>query len=52
MLQFRNHTFNLNFLAERNAIVEDSRSTLLGNRLVMIAPKDSKIDKIDFTDNK
>lgn len=42
----------MNFLAERNAIVEDSRSTLLGNRLVMIAPKDSKIDKIDFTDNK
>jgi len=32
--------------AKNNLIKNDSRENLLGNRLVLIAPKDSKIDKV------
>ncbi len=29
-------------------MVEDTRYTLLGNELVLIAPKDAKIDKVEI----
>ncbi len=38
----------MNFVAEKKAIVDASRFVLVGNELVMIAPKDSKIDKVDL----
>ncbi len=37
----------MNYLAERNLISSESRCNLLGNSLVLIAPIDSKIVKID-----
>lgn len=32
----------------KNLIINDTRKTLLGNELVLIAAKDSKIDKVDI----
>jgi len=40
---------SMNFLAEKNEIVPASRVNLLGNELVVIAPKTSALDKLDFT---
>ncbi|TDQ57172.1 molybdate transport system substrate-binding protein [Mesocricetibacter intestinalis] len=40
----------MNYLAEKQWIIADSRSDLVGNRLVMIAPKSSKITALDLTD--
>ncbi|EIJ68807.1 molybdate ABC transporter substrate-binding protein [Pasteurella bettyae] len=42
----------MDFLAEKNAIVPETRVDLVGNKLVMIAPKDSKTDKVDLTNDK
>lgn len=39
----------VDFLAEKGAIEEDSRQNVAGNALVMIAPKDSKIETVDLT---
>ena len=36
----------MDYLAERKLIKPDTRVNLLGNRLVLIAPKDSKLDKV------
>src|SRR5262249_31709185 len=36
----------LDYLAERKLIKSDSRVNLLGNKLVLIAPADSKIDSV------
>ena len=36
----------MDYGAKHNLIKNDSREDLLGNRLVLIAPKDSKIDKV------
>lgn len=33
----------MNYLAERNLIKPDTRTTLLGNRIVLVAPKDSAV---------
>ncbi len=38
----------MNFVAEKKAIEDAGRFVLVGNELVMIAPKDSKIDKVDL----
>ncbi|OBU07196.1 molybdate ABC transporter substrate-binding protein [Morganella psychrotolerans] len=38
----------MDYAQEKNLIVNDTRKTLLGNELVLIAAKDSKIDKIDI----
>lgn len=38
----------MDYLAEKKVIDEKSRSLLAGNRLVMIAAKDSKIDHVDL----
>ncbi len=37
----------MNYLAERKLIKPDTRFDLLGNTLVLIAPKDSKIETND-----
>ena len=42
----------MNFLAEKDAIEPATRVDLVGNKLVMIAPKDSKIESIDLTNDK
>ncbi|QIM68665.1 molybdate ABC transporter substrate-binding protein [Basfia succiniciproducens] len=42
----------MDFLAEKDEIVKDSRVDLVGNKLVMIAPKTSKIEKVDLTNDK
>jgi molybdate transport system substrate-binding protein len=36
----------MDYVAKKNLIKPDSRVNLLGNRLVLIAPKDSKIDNV------
>lgn len=36
----------MDYVAQKNLIKPDSRYNLLGNRLVLIAPKDSKLDKV------
>ena len=36
----------MDYLEKKNLIKNDSRVNLLGNKLVLIAPKDSKIDKV------
>ncbi len=36
----------MDFVAQKNLIKPDSRVNLLGNRLVLIAPLDSKLDKV------
>jgi molybdate transport system substrate-binding protein len=38
----------MDYGAKRNLIKNDTRENLLGNRLVLIAPKDSKIDKVSI----
>src|SRR6185312_8132714 len=38
----------MNYGAKHNLIKNDSRENLLSNRLVLIAPKDSKIDKVNI----
>jgi molybdate transport system substrate-binding protein len=38
----------MDFLQEKKAIRPETRVSLLGNRLVMIAPKDSKIQKVEI----
>ena len=42
----------MDFVQEKKAIEESSRTVLVGNNLVMIAPKSSQIDKVDLTDSK
>ena len=37
----------MDYSAQKKTIKDDTRVNLLGNRLVLIAPKDSKIDKVD-----
>ncbi len=39
----------MDYLAAHRLIRADSRFDLLGNRLVLIAPKDSHLDKVDIT---
>jgi molybdate transport system substrate-binding protein len=36
----------MDYAAQKKAIKDDTRVNLLGNRLVLIAPKDSRIDKV------
>jgi molybdate transport system substrate-binding protein len=38
----------MDYAAEHKLIKPDTRINLLGNRLVLIAPKDSKLDKVDI----
>jgi molybdate transport system substrate-binding protein len=38
----------MDYSAQKKAIKDDTRVNLLGNKLVLIAPKDSKIDKVDI----
>jgi molybdate transport system substrate-binding protein len=38
----------MDYLSERKLIKPDTRMNLLGNKLVLIAPKDSKIDKVEI----
>lgn len=38
----------MDFAIDKNLMVNDTRYTLLGNELVLIAPKDSKIDKVEI----
>jgi molybdate transport system substrate-binding protein len=38
----------MDYSAGKKTIRDDTRVNLLGNRLVLIAPKDSKIDKVDI----
>lgn len=40
----------MNYAIDKNLMVENTRYTLLGNELVLIAPKDSKIDKIEINE--
>ena len=36
----------MNYLEEKNAVAADTRANLLGNRIVLIAPVESAIDKL------
>ncbi|SFN48937.1 molybdate ABC transporter substrate-binding protein [Xenorhabdus japonica] len=38
----------MNYATDKQLIAENTRHTLLGNQLVLIAPKGSKLDKIDI----
>jgi len=38
----------MDYLAEKKLIKPDTRVNLLGNRLVLIAPKESKLDKVEI----
>ncbi|KMJ45281.1 molybdate transporter [Xenorhabdus khoisanae] len=38
----------MNYVSGKQLIAEDTRHTLLGNQLVLIAPKESKLEKIDI----
>ncbi|OTA21533.1 molybdate-binding periplasmic protein ModA [Xenorhabdus beddingii] len=38
----------MNYLSDKQSITENTRHTLLGNQLVLIAPKESKLEKIDI----
>ncbi|MBD2791614.1 molybdate ABC transporter substrate-binding protein [Xenorhabdus szentirmaii] len=38
----------MNYAADKQLIAEHTRHTLLGNQLVLIAPKESKLDKVDI----
>jgi molybdate transport system substrate-binding protein len=38
----------MDYVTQKNLIKPDTRVNLLGNKLVLIAPKDSKIDKVDI----
>ncbi|MDO4626824.1 MAG: molybdate ABC transporter substrate-binding protein [Pasteurellaceae bacterium] len=42
----------MDYLADKQLIVANTRAVLVGNSLVMIAPKDSKISTVDFSNNK
>lgn len=42
----------MNFLAEKQAIEPETCSDLVGNKLVMIASKNSKIEVVDLSNNK
>lgn len=42
----------MNFLAEKQAIEENTRFDVAGNSLVMIAPANSPIEKVDLTNDK
>lgn len=39
----------MDYLAKRNLIRADTRVNLFGNRIVIIAPKDAKVDTVPFT---
>jgi molybdate transport system substrate-binding protein len=41
----------MNYLDKKNLIKNDSRVNLLGNKLVLIAPKDSKLDNVAIGQN-
>jgi molybdate transport system substrate-binding protein len=38
----------MNYSSQKKTIKDDTRVNLLGNKLVLIAPKDSRIDKVDI----
>lgn len=38
----------MDYLAEKKMIVEDTRKDLLGNRIVLIVPKASKVEKVEI----
>jgi molybdate transport system substrate-binding protein len=38
----------MDYSAQKKTVKDDTRVNLLGNRLVLIAPKDSKVDKVDI----
>src|SRR6201990_349376 len=38
----------MDYSSQKKTIKDDTRVSLLGNKLVLIAPKDSKIDKVDI----
>ncbi|PHM39442.1 molybdate-binding periplasmic protein ModA [Xenorhabdus mauleonii] len=38
----------MNYMADKQLITQGSRHTLLGNKLVLIAPKESKLDKVEL----
>lgn len=38
----------MNYVSDKQLIAENTRHTLLGNQLVLIAPKESKLEKIDI----
>ena len=38
----------MDYSAQKKTIKDDTRVNLLGNKLVLIAPKDSKIDKVEI----
>ncbi|PHM36032.1 molybdate ABC transporter substrate-binding protein [Xenorhabdus innexi] len=38
----------MNYLSGKKLIIKNSRHTLLGNQLVLIAPKESKLNKVDI----
>ncbi len=38
----------MDFLADKKLVVPGTRTDLLGNRLVLIAPKDSRLDKVEI----
>ncbi|MBI6549685.1 molybdate ABC transporter substrate-binding protein [Xenorhabdus lircayensis] len=38
----------MNYAADKQLIAENTRHTLLGNQLVLIAPKESKLDKVEI----
>jgi len=40
----------MDYVAQKNLIKADSRVNLLGNKLVLIAPKDSKLDRVTIGD--
>lgn len=42
----------MDFVQDKKKIVEGSRTDLVGNSLVMIAPKDSPINQVDLNDDK
>ena len=41
----------MDYLAAKKLVIAESRRNLLGNRLVLIAPADSKLDRIDIGKN-
>ncbi|MDX7989938.1 molybdate ABC transporter substrate-binding protein [Xenorhabdus littoralis] len=38
----------MNYVADKQLIAENTRHTLLGNQLVLIAPQESQLDKVDI----
>lgn len=41
----------MDYSSQKKTVKEDTRVSLLGNKLVLIAPKDSKIDKVEIGPN-